>query len=60
VVLGPDYIWSIDRHNKMSPFRIKIYACINVYSRIVDRQRVLTDTYEQSMYLSLSIARMEK
>ena len=33
VVPGPDYIWSIDGHDKLSPFGIEIYACIDAYSR---------------------------
>ena len=24
-------IWSIDGYNKLSPFKIEIYACINAY-----------------------------
>ena len=32
-MLGPDWIWSIDGHDKLSPFGIEIYAYIDVYSR---------------------------
>jgi hypothetical protein len=33
IVPGPDWIWSIDGHDKLSPFGIEIYACIDAYSR---------------------------
>jgi hypothetical protein len=32
---SPDYIWSIDRHNKLSLFRINIYIYIDAYSRAI-------------------------
>jgi hypothetical protein len=35
IVPGPDYIWSIDGHNKLSPFRIDIYVYIDAYSRAI-------------------------
>ena len=35
IVPGPDYIWSIDGHDKLSPFGIDIYACIDAYSRAI-------------------------
>jgi hypothetical protein len=34
-VPSPDYIWSIDRHNKLSLFRINIYIYIDAYSRAI-------------------------
>jgi hypothetical protein len=34
-VPSPDYIWSIDRHDKLSLFGIDIYICINAYSRAI-------------------------
>jgi len=33
IIPGPDWIWSIDGHDKFSPFGIDIYACIDAYSR---------------------------
>jgi hypothetical protein len=33
IVPGPDWIWSIDGHDKLSAFGIEIYACIDAYSR---------------------------
>jgi hypothetical protein len=30
---GPDWIWLINRHDKLLLFGIEIYACINAYSR---------------------------
>jgi hypothetical protein len=30
---GPDWIWSINRHDKLSPFKIEIYAYIDAYLR---------------------------
>lgn len=33
VVPGPDWIWSIDGHDKLSPFGIEMYACVDAYSR---------------------------
>ncbi len=33
IVPGPDFIWSIDGHDKLSPYGFQIYACIDAYSR---------------------------
>ena len=33
IIPGPDWIQLINRHDKLSPFNIKIYAYINAYSR---------------------------
>jgi hypothetical protein len=33
VILGPNYLWSIDDHNKFRNYKIEIYVIINVYSR---------------------------
>jgi hypothetical protein len=33
IVPGPNWIWSIDGYDKLSPFGIEIYACINAYSQ---------------------------
>jgi hypothetical protein len=33
VVPGPDFIWSIDGHDKLSHWGIQIYAAIDAYSR---------------------------
>jgi hypothetical protein len=33
IVPGPDYLWSIDGHDKLSPFGFEIYAGIDAYSR---------------------------
>jgi hypothetical protein len=33
IVPGPDYIWSIDGHDKLAPWGIEIYAAIDAYSR---------------------------
>jgi hypothetical protein len=35
IVPSPDYIWSIDGHNKLSPFGIDIYTYIDAYSRAI-------------------------
>jgi hypothetical protein len=35
IVPGPDYIWSIDGHDKLSLFGIDIYVCIDAYSRAI-------------------------
>ena len=32
IVPGPDYIWSLDCHNKLSDWGIEIYAIIDAYS----------------------------
>lgn len=33
IVPGPDFLWSVDGHDKLAPFGIQIYACIDAYSR---------------------------
>jgi hypothetical protein len=33
VIPGPNYLWSIDGHNKFRNYRIEIYATIDAYSR---------------------------
>jgi hypothetical protein len=35
IIPGLDYIWSINRYNKLSPFDINIYIYINTYSRAI-------------------------
>jgi hypothetical protein len=35
VVLGPDFVWSIDGHDQLADFGIQIYACIDAYSRYI-------------------------
>jgi hypothetical protein len=35
IVPGPDYIWSINGYDKLSPFGIDIYTYINTYSRAI-------------------------
>jgi hypothetical protein len=35
IVPSPDFIWLIDGHDKLSRFGIKIYACIDAYSRMI-------------------------
>jgi hypothetical protein len=32
VILGPNYLWSINGHNKFRNYKIEIYAAIDVYS----------------------------
>jgi hypothetical protein len=32
-ILGPDHLWSIDGHDKLRNYGIKIYAGIDAYSR---------------------------
>jgi hypothetical protein len=32
-MLGLDWIWLINKHNKLLPFGIEVYAYINAYSR---------------------------
>jgi hypothetical protein len=32
IVLSPDYIWSIDGHDKLSQWGFQIYVCIDAYS----------------------------
>jgi hypothetical protein len=31
IVPGPDYIWSLDGHDKLSDWGIEIYAAIDAY-----------------------------
>lgn len=33
VIPGPDYMWSVDGHDKLKAFGIEIYAAIDAYSR---------------------------
>ena len=33
IVLGPNFIWSIDRHDKLAEWGFQIYGCIDAYSR---------------------------
>jgi hypothetical protein len=33
IVPSPDFIWSIDGHDKLSQWGFQIYACIDAYSR---------------------------
>lgn len=35
VVPGPNWCWSMDGHDKLKPYGIGIYACIDTYSRYV-------------------------
>jgi hypothetical protein len=35
IVPGPNFIWSIDGYDKLKPYGIEIYACIDGYSRYV-------------------------
>jgi hypothetical protein len=35
IVLGPDYIWSLDGHNKLLDWGIEIYAAIDAYSQFI-------------------------
>ncbi|KAI8940778.1 hypothetical protein NX059_002044 [Plenodomus lindquistii] len=35
IVNGPNWCWSIDGHEKIKPYGIEIYACIDAYSRYV-------------------------
>jgi transposase InsO family protein len=35
IVPGPDYVWSMDGHEKLSPWGFEIYACIDAYSRCI-------------------------
>jgi hypothetical protein len=35
IVPGPDYIWSIDGHDKLAEWGIQIYAAIDAYSRYI-------------------------
>ena len=31
--LGPNFVWHIDGHDKLKPYRISIHGCIDGYSR---------------------------
>ncbi|KAE9972207.1 hypothetical protein EG328_005132 [Venturia inaequalis] len=35
VVPGPNWLWSIDSYDKLKPYGIQIYACIDAYSRYI-------------------------
>jgi len=35
VVPGPNFVWSMDGHDKLKPYGIEIYGCIDAYSRYV-------------------------
>lgn len=35
IVPGPNFIWSIDGYDKLKPYGIQIYACIDAFSRYV-------------------------
>ncbi|KAH8725979.1 hypothetical protein GQ44DRAFT_759030 [Phaeosphaeriaceae sp. PMI808] len=35
IVPGPNWVWSIDGHEKLKPYGIQIYACIDAYSRYI-------------------------
>lgn len=35
IVPGPNYIWSIDRHDKLAHWGFQIYGCIDAYSRCI-------------------------
>jgi hypothetical protein len=35
IVLGPDYIWSLDGYNKLLDWGIEIYAAIDAYSQFI-------------------------
>jgi hypothetical protein len=35
IVPGPNFIWSIDGYDKLKPYGIEIYACIDGYSRYI-------------------------
>lgn len=32
---GPNFIWSVDAYDKLQPYGIEIYACIDAYSRYI-------------------------
>jgi len=38
LVPGPNYVWSIDGHRKLSMYGIEIYAGVDAYSRYVPHQ----------------------
>jgi hypothetical protein len=35
LVRGPNFIWSVDGHEKLKPYGFEIYACIDAYSRYI-------------------------
>jgi len=35
IVKGPNCVWSIDGHDKLSRFEFEIYGCIDAYSRYI-------------------------
>jgi len=35
IVKGPNHVWSIDGHEKLSSFGFEIYGCIDAYSRYI-------------------------
>jgi len=35
IIPGPNYIWSLDGYDKLKPYGIEIYACIDAYSRYI-------------------------
>jgi hypothetical protein len=35
IVLGPNFIWSIDGYLKLAPYGIKVYAAIDAYLRYI-------------------------
>lgn len=35
IVPGPNFIWSIDGYDKLKPYGIEIYACIDSYARYI-------------------------
>ena len=35
IVPGPNFMWSVDGHDKLSPYGIQIYAGIDAYSRFI-------------------------
>jgi len=35
IVPGPNYIWSIDGYDKLKPYGVEIYACIDSYARYI-------------------------
>jgi hypothetical protein len=35
IVPGPNWLWSIDGYDKLKPYGIEIYACIDAYSRYI-------------------------
>jgi len=35
IIPGPNYVWSLDGYDKLKPYGIEVYACIDAYSRYV-------------------------